>query len=103
MCPFRFQNLKEKLILVSNFVFFIFLAIYLRDTRESWRNPVLEREFLLDQITTLKTVDICVKLLYLMRGLQIKYFFYLKMAYKNIFELEKKIYFRLFLSFMMVF
>jgi hypothetical protein len=75
VCPFSFQNLKEKLILVSNFVFFIFLAIYLRDMRESWRNPVLEREFLLDQIMTLKTVDICVKLLYLMRGVQIKYLF----------------------------
>jgi hypothetical protein len=51
---------------------------------------MLEREFLLDPITTLKTVDICVKLLYLMRGVQIKCFFLiLKWLTKTYLNLER--------------
>jgi hypothetical protein len=85
----QFSKYKGKVNFDPKLYFSYFLILDLRDIREIQRNPTLEREFLLDPIPTLKKVNICVNLFYLMRGVQIKCFFSLKMAYKNIFELKK--------------
>ena len=88
----KFLKFKDKINFDVKLYFFCFMVSnqFERGVRKTLESSVRERKILVALIPITKTVDIDVKLFYLMRRVHVKcffFFFYVRIAYKNISEL----------------